>query len=106
MRWPALSAGENSRLRRALLRYELCCRLFGAPFLVRITDIVKPSADDNSDEDDPYCIIEDLMQPWELQEILAVRAYVQRKYDMLHLSVQNKFLVDIRSLDQKTCSSK
>lgn len=104
VRWPSLSAGETLRLHRGLLRYELCCRLFGVPFLLRVTDIVKDSLDDSADEDGPYCIIKDLMQPWELQEIPAVRADVQRKYDILHLNVQNKFLVDIQSLDQKICS--
>lgn len=100
--WPPLSPGEQVRLHRGLIRYELCCRLLGIPFMLRTTDI---SMDHDFDEDDPYCIVKDLMPSWELQEILAIRAYVQRKYDLLHLNIQNEFLVDVQSLDKRILGS-
>lgn len=54
------------------------------------------------DEDDPYWNVLDLMSSWELQELVAIRAYVQRKYEILHFNVQSEFLVDIRSLDRES----
>lgn len=100
--WPALSSGEQTRLQRGLLRYELCCRLLGSPFVLRKTDAI---GDREYSNDDPYEIIKHLLPSWELQEILAVRTYVQRKYNLLHLNTQNEFLVDIQSLDKISLGS-
>lgn len=100
--WPPLSPGEQVRLHRGLIRYELCCRLLSIPFMLRSTDV---SMDHDFDEDDPYCIIKDLLPSWELQEILAIRGYVQRKYDLLHLNIQTEFLVDVQSLDKRILGS-
>lgn len=100
--WPPLSPDEQVRLHRGLIRYELCCRLLGIPFMLRTTDI---SMDLDFDGDDPYYVIKDLMPSWELQEILAIRAYVQRKYDLLHLNTQNEFLIDVQGLHNRTRDS-
>lgn len=100
--WPALCPGEQNRLQRGLLRYELCCRLLGSPFVLRKTDAI---GDREYSNDDPYDIIKDLLPSWELQEILAVRTYVQRKYHLLHLNTQSEFLVDIQSLDKTSLGS-
>lgn len=100
--WPALSSGEKNRLQRGLLRYELCCRLLGSPFVLRKSTATGGREYSN---DDPYYIIKHLLPSWESQEILAVRTYVQRKYNLLHLNTQGEFLVDIQSLDKISLGS-
>lgn len=78
-RWPGLSPSEQTRLQRGLLRYELCCRLFGSPSVLRWSNAIR---DRDYSQDDPYEIIKHLLPSWELQEILVVRTYVQRKYNL------------------------
>lgn len=71
--------------------------------MLRITDVSLDRY--QSSEGDPYFIIQDLMPTWEFQETLAVRAYVRRQYNLLHLNTRNEFLADIQSLDQFSRSS-
>lgn len=100
--WPALCPSEQMRLQRGLLRYELLCRLLGScPEVRNVTEInFNPYTDHG-----PFEVVEDFMSPWESQEILAVRAYVRYKYELLHLNTQSEFLVDVRRLDQRSCNS-
>lgn len=57
---------------------------------------------DGYSDDDPYWNVRGLMSSWELQELVAIRAYVQRKYELLHFNVQSEFLADIQSLDRNS----
>lgn len=102
MRWPSLSAGEQIRLQRGLLRYELSCRLLGTSFLLRNSTAFNPGG---YSDDDPRWIIHDLMPSWELQEIVAVRAYVQKNYELLHLNVQSEFLAHVHRLHRGSRAS-
>lgn len=97
--WPPLSPGERTRLRRGLLRYELCCRLFGRPYLLRTTNAV---SDRGYSDDDPHRFFRGFLPSWELQELVAIRAYIRRKYELLQFNIQSQFLVDIQSLDRKS----
>lgn len=100
--WPPLCPSEQMRLQRGLLRYELCCRLLYSRSEVRnVTEInFSPYT-----EREPFEVVKDFMSLWESQEILAVRAYVREKYELLHLNIQSEFLVDIRQLDQRSRDS-
>lgn len=100
--WPPLCHSEQIRLQRGLLRYELCCDLFGSrPKVRNATEINFSPYTDH----DPFEVVDGFMSPWESQEIHAVCAYVLKRYEVLHLNIQSEFLVDVRRLDQRSGDS-
>lgn len=104
---PRLTDTELLRLRRGLLRYELCCRLIGMPSFAAICneDLYAAVSLPLSPEQhkfwygNPFCR---LLPMDEVEEIVCASVYVGELYCSLHGSLAEEFENSILEMNQDT----
>lgn len=91
-----LLPGEELRLHRGFLRYELYCRTEGIP--VTFSEARQLAGWKRMPIIEAWRNLENLLKPWELEEIATICIYVGRVYDLVVLDVSDGFKHTIKRL--------
>ncbi len=80
----SLSKTEETRLIRALYRFQLCCQLFGKGNYTGRFSIQKPGFGSPEILDQFLCLFE----PWEIEEIICFSVFAQETCDQIFSQIQ------------------
>ena len=83
------SKTEETRLLRALYRFQLCCNLFGVNH-----ETSKGIGYNIFSHHDILGIFFNIFEPWEIEEIISINAFAERKYNDILVQIECDLLRD------------